>query len=291
MTIVESPDIESPPLEDLDAGVIEEARGRERRHRAIAATLAFVAAGIAGIILIVGGGGSGGGTHATRGPTPAQPRPLANAPATLAACSSHPNGVDEGTPSRSLLSILGVLRRPAAHADALPRTDFDFFTIGVARVRGEEVFVRYVRRARVIGNTSYYLIPSVFTGCGVLKLTGEGITLWAAQKPNGSGSGGGHADAGRIEQGKAYLTPSGASTHTTIAMLIPDGVATVTLEYPPGAVGGSNYTHAPAFTTTAHVVQNLLVVTVPRGGHRFMTPMTMTWRAANGTTVKTFHSL
>jgi hypothetical protein len=227
-----------------------------------------------------------------RPPAHAQPQRAANASRTLAACS-HPNGgrVNDGTPSQSLLSILGVLRRPATPADALPASWLHFFTVGAgAHIQGGDVFVRFVRRARVIGNTSYYLVPSLFTGCGVYKITGEGVTILAA-KPNGSGSGGGHADATRIEQGQAYLTPSGASTHTTIAMLIPDGVATVTLQYPPGAVGGSSSSRAPAFTTTEQVVENLLVVTVPRGGNRLKGPMTMTWRAATGAAIKTFARL
>jgi hypothetical protein len=215
-----------------------------------------------------------------------------NEPVALAACVSRPSGkaIDEGTPSRSLLSILGVLRRPATPADSLPASWLYSFTSGaVARIQGGEVFVRYVRRARVIGDTTYYLIPSLFTGCGVYKITGEGITILRAQS-KGTGSGGAHFDAAQIEQGKAYGF-SGGFTHTTITMLIPDGVASVTLHYPPGQVGGSNHNPAPAFTITTDPVENVLVVTVPRGGNRFMAPLTMTWRSASGTTVRTLNSL
>ena len=74
-------------------------------------------------------------------------------------------------------------------------------------------------------------------------------------------------------------------------MLVPDGVASVTLHYPAGKIGGFDQHHASAFTATTNVVGNLLVVTVPRGGNRLMAPMTMTWRSASGTTVKTFTSL
>jgi hypothetical protein len=49
--------------------------------------------------------------------------------------------------------------------------------------------------------------------------------------------------------------------------------------------------HAPAFTVTTNIVGNLLVVTIPRGGNRLLAPMTMTWRSANGTIVKTLHTL
>jgi hypothetical protein len=283
---------ELPPLEDIDAGVIEEARARERRHRAIAGIVSALAvAGIAAIVLASHGGGDGR-SPAAQGPAHAHPQRAVNAPETLAACVSHQNGrgVDEGTPSRSLLSILGVLRRPATKADALSGSLFSFFTSGgAARVRGEEIFVRYVRRARVIGDRSYYLIPSVFSGCGVLKLTGEGITVWR-QDGGGGGSGGGDADASEIEQGEAYASES-VFTHTSITMLVPDGVATVTLQYPAGRVGGFNTHHAPAFTATAKVVGNVFVSTLPRGGMRLRAPMTMIWRAANGATVKTFHRL
>jgi hypothetical protein len=47
-----------PPVEDLDAGVIEEARARERRHRRIAATLVVVAAAIGAVVLAFSPGGS-----------------------------------------------------------------------------------------------------------------------------------------------------------------------------------------------------------------------------------------
>jgi hypothetical protein len=63
------------------------------------------------------------------------------------------------------------------------------------------------------------------------------------------------------------------------------------LHYPAGRVGGFNRHHAAATTITTNVVGNLMVVTIPRGGNRLTAPMTMTWRAANGHLVKTFHTL
>jgi len=47
-----------PPLKDLDAGVIEEARVRERRHRRVAATVVVVAAAAAVVVLAASNGGS-----------------------------------------------------------------------------------------------------------------------------------------------------------------------------------------------------------------------------------------
>jgi hypothetical protein len=290
MTIVERPEVEPPPLEDLDAGVIEEARARERRHRGLAGAALVVAAIAALVATSLGGGGSG--NQASRGLAPAQPRPITSAPTALAACV-HPEAkhIDEGTPSRSLLSILAVLRRGARPADALPPSDLDMFTSGgVAHIFGGNVFVRYVRRARVIGSTSYYVIPSLFSDCTAYKFIGDGVTLYQGSK-NGSGSGGRDYDATEIEQGMAYYDSSGLLSHrTSIAMLIPDGVATVTLVYPPGEVGGSDPNRTPGVTIKANVVGNVFAATVPlvRNG---MAPVTMIWRATSGSVVKTFHRL
>ena len=74
-------------------------------------------------------------------------------------------------------------------------------------------------------------------------------------------------------------------------MLVPDGVAAVTLRYSAGPVGGFNHHHAPAITINTKIVGNLMVVTVPRSGNRLAALMTMTWRAASGSIVKTFDTL
>jgi hypothetical protein len=103
-------------------------------------------------------------------------------------------------------------------------------------------------------------------------------------------AGGGAGDAAEIEQGSAF-GGTGGFGHTTIQGLVPDGVASVTLYYPAGKIGGFDRRHAPAFTTTTNVVGNLLSVTIPRGGNRLTAPMTMTWRAADGDIIKTFHRL
>jgi hypothetical protein len=192
-----------------------------------------------------------------------------------------------GAPPASLLSILGVLRRPATPADALPAT----IGVGLTNLEsalGLEIFVGYVRRARVIEGTSYYLVPVHFTGCGRFRSKpSDGIMMWRAGA--GGGGVGGGADAAQIEQGRAYGT-LGGFTHTQIHMLVPDGVATVTLHYPAGRVGGFDRSDAPAFRIWTNVVGNVMVVTVPRAGNRLTAPMTMTWRAASGTIVKTFSS-
>jgi photosystem II stability/assembly factor-like uncharacterized protein len=61
--------VESPPLDGLDGGVIEDARARQRRHRGIAVAATAALAGIVTIVLaFIGGGNSsgraGGSAHA-----------------------------------------------------------------------------------------------------------------------------------------------------------------------------------------------------------------------------------
>jgi hypothetical protein len=188
-----------------------------------------------------------------------------------------------GAPSQSLLSILGVLRRPATPADALPASVKAIFTKRGLNPLGREIFVNYIRRARVISGTAYYVMPVLYTGCGAFTRS-EGMMLL-----DGSG-GGGAGTAATIESASAYGT-LGFFGHTTIETLVPDGVATVTLHYSAGKIGGFDRNHGAAFTITTHVVGNLLVVSVPRSGNRLAAPMTMTWRAASGATVKTFGQL
>src|SRR5579863_4582616 len=100
-----------PPGEDLDAGVIEKARARQRRERGIVVVITVAAAVIAAIVLPSLGGG--GGSHPANASVPARPHAVV-----LASCAiSQPKEL-QGAPSQSLLSILGVLRRPATPADA-----------------------------------------------------------------------------------------------------------------------------------------------------------------------------
>jgi hypothetical protein len=148
-----------------------------------------------------------------------------------------------------------------------------------------DVFANYVRRARVIDGTSYFVLPATFCNSSSDTMVG-----WVSG--TGGGGGGGLGGVAQIENGQGYGGESYAdAARTRIDMLVPDGVTTVMLEYPAGPVGGFNRNPAPAFTTTARVIGNLMVVTIPRAGDRLNAPMTMTWRAANGHVVKTFNSL
>jgi hypothetical protein len=188
----------------------------------------------------------------------------------------------QGAPSQSLLSILGVLRRPATLADALPNLSR---LLSEHSPFGGGIFVNYIRRARVIAGVTYWVFPRL------LQICGRSTEIMREEESTGvRGSGVGMGTAATIEQGRLGGT-LGSFWHTTVEMLVPDGVATVTLHYPAGRVGGFNRHHSPAVTITTKIVGNLMIVTVPRGGNRLMAPMTMTWRSVSGTTVKTFNSL
>jgi hypothetical protein len=65
-----TPTLPCPPAGDVDAGVIEDARARQRRHR-VAAVLALAVLAVLGLLLGASGGGHGGGSggQATGGPS------------------------------------------------------------------------------------------------------------------------------------------------------------------------------------------------------------------------------
>jgi hypothetical protein len=74
-------------------------------------------------------------------------------------------------------------------------------------------------------------------------------------------------------------------------MVVPDGVAHVTLHFPAGPANGFHKNIiSPAVTVTTSPVGNVVVVRVPRSGGT-IGRATMTWRAANGHIIKTFNRL
>jgi len=240
--------------------------------------------------IVSGGGHSGAAGHST---VPGRP-PLATGPFLTAACVSHETTTD-GRPSQSLLSILGVLRIPATPAD----TPSPQIEAALTRnpIGGSQVFINYLRRARVTPTSTYYLYPVRATNCGQLAGSGESIILSDVPKgcgPPGTGvafSSIGGISAAAIEAGHALEYGGGCSRSldtSLVSGIVPDGVATVTLNYPAGRVGGYSHKTAPAASITADVVGNVVVMTIPRGGGNGRSWTTMTWRAANGTTIKTF---
>jgi hypothetical protein len=167
--------------------------------------------------------------------------------------------------------------------------------VGGGLVQG--IFVHYIRLARVVSGSPYYVYPAVLGGCGTGQKPYEGISELATRVELGDGivggDGGGGATAARIEQGQAVGTGSpGSGTSATITMIVPDGVANVTLRYPAGRASGYSPKISPPFTITTTPVNNLVVVSVPRsgGGGPIWVP-TMIWRAADGHIVRTFNRL
>ena len=97
----------------------------------------------------------------TLGPTPAQERYInAARRQTIArdpACAQHANRgatIDRGTPSRSVLSVLGVLRRPPLPPDHTTKV---LYSLGWDA--GAGVYLNYIRRARTEYGRSYWIVP------------------------------------------------------------------------------------------------------------------------------------
>ena len=286
MTItVEPPPVETPDaLETPDGGVIEEARARQRRHRGATAAATVAAAAIAAILWAVASGG--GGSHPGSASVPEGRSPAKTARLSPAACGR--SRALQGAPSKSLLSILGVLRRPATAADALPDAL-------VAQGAARNAFIHYMRRTRVVGATPYYVYPAIVGGCGAKARQGMMDLATNVDLGGGAtgGTGGGGAGARQIEHGETVETgPPGSSTSATVTMIVPDGVASVTLRYPAGRASGYSPEISPPFTVTTAAINNEVVVRVPRsGGGGAIHQATVIWRAADGHVIKTFNRL
>jgi hypothetical protein len=231
----------------------------------------------------------------------------------------------------SLLSILGVLRRPSQ-----PGGIRDALSLLMSRP-GQSLYVRYVRFARsldgfdvyVFVSTGFALTPVSTSRC-VAAVTANFDRLlphiaktfrvdatqifnrdlaiqranWARKPPSAvvgaqgfsiysrdqEGFGSGASTAAQIQEGEGLglggvATGSGPNT-SFVAGIVPDGVASVTLHYNAGPLGGYSHKHALAANVTTKAVNNVIVAIVPRpGGNAW--PSTITWRAANGKIIKT----
>ncbi len=275
--------IEPPPVQTPDAGVIEEARARQRRHRGVTATVLLAAAGITAILLAFTGGG--GGSHPQGAPVPAGHHPPKAARFSPAACASTTRKALQGTPNKSLLSILGVLRRPPTQTDALPPR---LKRLGA----GSGAFDHYIRRARVVEGSSYYIYPVILRGCGdqarqAVENPGTNIDLGGGFIGSTAGS---IATVADIEHDRAVTTdPPGSGTSSTLEMIVPDGVAKVTLHYPVSRASGYSSKISRSVTVTAFAFNNEVIATVPRrAAGSTIQRVTVIWQAANGHIIKTF---
>jgi len=272
-----------PPVEDIDAGVIEEARARARHQRRVAGIVSVAAAGFAILGFALAGGI--GGVGPAQAPTPHR-LPSSTVAASLASCQSGKPALstNTGSPPSALLSIVGVLRglpaRPPAWVLERPIVRFN-----------SNLYVDYIRFARAAFGVKYYVfVAGLFSPFVRACQTAVGVHLFAASGMGGIGSGGRSAEL--IEQRGLWMSGSppgvgvednGTADSTLISGIVPDGVATVTFYYPAGKPNGFSHRILPAETLTMHVVNNVAVGKPMRSS----LPPKMVWRAANGTTIKT----
>jgi hypothetical protein len=196
-------------------------------------------------------------------------------------CPSLPARVT-GPPPAALLSILGVLREPASAADALPASVLSGET---------DLYVDYVRFARSAFGREWYVWVSAPRFHPPDACSSVGVTLFGVG--GNGGGGGGDASAAQIEGRGSWISIGGGTgadpARTLFAGVVPDGVATVTLHYPAGKLGGFSRRSGPALTVTGHAVNNVVVVSVERAGEQATGAVTTTWRTASGTIIKTLH--
>jgi hypothetical protein len=234
------------------------------------------------------------------------------------ACGARPlvrPTVLHGRPPATLMSMLGVLRRPATPADTL---DIPHTSRPLLPQQATDIYIDYNRRARVKDGVSYYLTPvgrivspALFSArCAAEQKTvlrSDLPQIPAAQRASTLAlqarllpifMHGGQAPSGAgvcITDMNAMFSGSGAcesavqiakgapaySDGSTLIGLAPDGVASVSLHY-------SSAHGLPAATVTTDVVANLYAVAIPRvsdpnGGF----PSDITWRSASGQVIKT----
>jgi hypothetical protein len=141
---------------------------------AVAVALAVVAVGLVALHQRTAGRhttppASGGNVHRTTPPVNPAPSPGSKLATTAQhqviahdhACSQPTNRgqtIDHGSPGHAVLSLLGVLRRPALPADPTNRV---LHSIGWDI--GAGVYVNYIRRARTEYGRSYWIVPEART--------------------------------------------------------------------------------------------------------------------------------
>jgi hypothetical protein len=272
MVVVDPPSPNAAPPSTVapGAGVINDAKARQRRHRGAAASVALAVAALLGYFLA--GGHGGAAVHrGWDGHSVAPPRAV---PAATVGCrlARPPSSTTNSSPGPALLATLGVLRRPARPTDTLVRWVYVAYD--------QEVFVNYIRRARVVDGRAYWVIPAIITRCKPQKPV-EGLTFRMAdgRKDGLGGVANVGETVGRLRQYGDFL-----SLGSTLQGLVPDGVADVTLHFPAAA-------GRPQVTLSQRVVDNVVVfIGVPHS-----TPVahgaTMNWIGRGGHVIKTLNRL
>lgn len=201
---------------------------------------------------------------------PCCPRGEANAP-----CKTIVETTSNGTPSAELRSILAPLRRPTTPSDALPPD--------APSIDAEGVYVRFIRRARVIDGSTFYLVPAAHA-CEKGFLAHETLFLLTVGGPFGSGVW--PPVAAWFIKHQGYSGGFGWDAGTeTVSGLVPDGVAKVTLRYQ------HEDSWFPASVTVA-VVNNVWAAlvpysTVPAVRETPGQPEKIMWRSRKGKLLKT----
>lgn len=234
--------------------------------------------------------------------------------ANLSAC--HTPRLNTGTiakgavPGRTLLSTLGVLRRAATLAD---RIDPKAFGLGSP---GMTIYPDGARRARTVGQTTYWIVPIHITPAGnypsaaCAALQGQALTQALPTIPaklraptvalqtalidydrrlanttpqygvcvlSEAGTGSSSECGEPLSAIRRPIVPSDAGG--SYSGVVPDGVASVTISFPATA------SHA-ARSVTGAVRGNLFVVRGPKAPLKMTTAPTVVWRAADGKVLK-----
>jgi hypothetical protein len=232
---------------------------------------------------------------------------------------THRATISQGSPSQALLSILGVLRRPAQASDRLPvRITYNPYRRDPAGslppLKG--VYVRYIRRARVRYDAGYYLIPAADANAlhpipercyaelhaavgheldhvstnlraGARKLEPRFVNQLRSQTTPAEGvclaalNDTGNGDG----CGGGYTVADIEQGHT-IASGGPTGVGVVYGIVPDGVTAVTLRYRTQSFTVT--VINNVFILKNP---HQHLPnygfPKTIIWRGTNNTTIKT----
>lgn len=234
----------------------------------------------------------------------------------------------QGTPSAKLLSVLGVLRRPATSLDELPAS----WLTRMDRAGPRGIYVRFVRLARIAYGRRFYIAPVANAGRLSVHCVAEaesalrralptipperraaaldqGIALISSDGPHDgllfldiatNGGSGGASCCGTAATIEQAAGPGSEGTNgTSILMdIIPDGVASVTYHFPPGVncprlppQCPSRLVNQPrhALTVTTRPINNVLAVKVPISAPAAL-PTTIIWRSIDGTIIKTVHA-
>lgn len=235
-------------------------------------------------------------------------------------CRPQPGpAIRTDAPDRALLSILGVLRRGETPNDRLPKnvlrsgTDVPAWVPPWSHVKG--TFVKYVRLARTVAGTSYYVIPVAQTGtltsaCVATakrdlqqQLAGEPPSLRRAMLAQGTNGieqrapsqavillehgtingGTGPRTAAEIEHPDG-IGGTGDGAYVTLEAILPDGVAAI--DFSPRNVGTAARPSAGqgARSVTAPVINNVVVARIPRAAF----PLKTVWKRADGSIIRTF---